>query len=158
MSGLIPGVPADRDSPVLAGVAGLAEEARERARCGGRRSPSLFSPQLRRTTIITTLMFTCSFAAAFGAIQQMPQIVPGLPEVQARVAAARAEKGFDKREPRTALRRKLASEGKSETGDQRRRGRQAAADRRADRAGGGRQGHQDPGDRRPGRPRSRWRS
>jgi hypothetical protein len=30
-------------------------------------------------------MFACSFAAAFGAIQQMPQIVPGLPEVKEQV-------------------------------------------------------------------------
>ncbi len=44
----------------------------------------LFSPQLRRTTLITTLMFACSYGAAFGAIQQMPQIVPGLAEIKAR--------------------------------------------------------------------------
>jgi hypothetical protein len=51
----------------------------------------LFSPQLKRTTIITTIMFTCSFAAAFGAIQQLPQIIPGIPEVQEKVKAAIAK-------------------------------------------------------------------
>jgi len=43
----------------------------------------LFAPKLRRTTIVTTIMFACSYGAAFGAIQQIPQIVPGLPDVKA---------------------------------------------------------------------------
>jgi MFS family permease len=41
----------------------------------------LFTPQYRRTTLITALMFACSYGAAFGAIQHLPRIVPGLPEV-----------------------------------------------------------------------------
>ena len=41
----------------------------------------MFAPELRRTTIVTTLMFALSYGAAFGAIQQMPQIAPGMPEV-----------------------------------------------------------------------------
>jgi hypothetical protein len=42
----------------------------------------LFAPQFRTTTIVTTVMMACVYAAAFGAIQQMPRIVPGLPEVR----------------------------------------------------------------------------
>jgi hypothetical protein len=52
---------------------------------GTLRRPSiaaLFTPELRRTTIVTTLMFACAYGAAFGAIQQMPRIVPGLEEVR----------------------------------------------------------------------------
>jgi MFS family permease len=52
---------------------------------GTLRRPSLaaiFTPELRRTTLVTTLMFACAYGAAFGAIQQMPRIVPGLPEVR----------------------------------------------------------------------------
>jgi MFS family permease len=41
----------------------------------------LFRPEFRKTTLITTLMFACSYGAAFGAIQHLPQIVPGLAEV-----------------------------------------------------------------------------
>jgi hypothetical protein len=48
---------------------------------------ALFAPDLKRTTIVTTLMFACSYGAAFGAIQQIPQIVPALPEVKARIAS-----------------------------------------------------------------------
>jgi MFS family permease len=44
----------------------------------------LFAPQLRRTTIVTTLMFACSYGAAFGALQHTPRIVPNLPEVRER--------------------------------------------------------------------------
>jgi sugar phosphate permease len=47
---------------------------------------ALFAPALRRTTIVTTLMFACSYGAAFGAIQMIPQIVPGLPQVKEQVA------------------------------------------------------------------------
>jgi MFS family permease len=41
----------------------------------------LFTPQYRRTTLITALMFACSYGAAFGAIQHLPRIVPGLADV-----------------------------------------------------------------------------
>src|SRR6266446_154797 len=40
-----------------------------------------FRPQYRRTTLITAWMYACSYGAAFGAIQHLPRIVPGLPEV-----------------------------------------------------------------------------
>jgi len=43
----------------------------------------LFRPQFSRTTIVTTVMMACAYAAAFGAIQQLPRIVPGLEEVRA---------------------------------------------------------------------------
>jgi MFS family permease len=41
----------------------------------------LFRPQFRRTTLITAWMYACSYGAAFGAIQHLPRIVPGLPQV-----------------------------------------------------------------------------
>lgn len=52
---------------------------------GTLRRPSLaaiFSPELRRTTIVTTILVACAYGAAFGAIQQTPQFVPGLAEVK----------------------------------------------------------------------------
>jgi MFS family permease len=39
---------------------------------------ALFAPQYRRTTIVTALLFACGYGAAFGAIQQAPQITPSL--------------------------------------------------------------------------------
>lgn len=38
---------------------------------------ALFSPELRRATILTTLVFAASYGLAFGAIQQLPQILGG---------------------------------------------------------------------------------
>ena len=58
----------------------------EKKAAGTLKRPSvaaLFTPELRRTTIVTTILFACAYGAAFGAIQQMPRIVPGLPEVRA---------------------------------------------------------------------------
>jgi MFS family permease len=55
---------------------------------------ALFAPELRRTTVLTTLIFAASYGIAFGAIQQLPQIIGaqriGTP-VEAGHAAVRAE-------------------------------------------------------------------
>ena len=49
----------------------------------------LFSPQLRRTTLATTILSACGYAAAFGAIQMTPlQIAVGLPDMAASNAVA----------------------------------------------------------------------
>lgn len=111
MSGLIPAIPLIVIRPFLP----ESPTWQQKRAAGQLKRPSigqLFAPELRRVTLLTTLMFTCSFAAAFGAIQQMPQIAPGLPEVRAKVAAA-LEREFPET-ARQALRQKLQSEGKSQ--------------------------------------------
>jgi Na+/melibiose symporter-like transporter len=83
MSGLIPAIPLILIRPFLPESPGWLAKKKS----GTLRRPSiaeLFAPGLRRTTIVTTIMFMCSFGAAFGAIQQMPQIVPRFTEVQKR--------------------------------------------------------------------------
>lgn len=67
---------------------------------GGLKRPSigeLFQPTYLRTTIVTTLLFACGYGAAFGAIQQAPQITPGLAEVSRAandaIASAQAKLG-----------------------------------------------------------------
>ena len=90
MSGIIPALPLITIRPFL--PESPAWEAKRVA--GTLRRPSIaaiFSPELRRTTIVTTLMFACSYGAAFGAIQQVPGIVPGLPEVQGLARPAQQE-------------------------------------------------------------------
>jgi chromosome segregation ATPase len=58
----------------------------ERKRAGTLRRPrfrELFAPELRRTTIVTTILSATAYAAAFGALQMTPtRIVPGLPSLQ----------------------------------------------------------------------------
>jgi len=98
MSGLIPAVPLIIIRPFLPESPKWAMKKE----AGTLRRPSfgeLFSPKLRRTTIVTATMFACSFGAAFGAIQHMPQMVPGLPEVRAKVDAAVQEKAAGKPKP-----------------------------------------------------------
>jgi len=82
MSGLFPALPLIVIRPFLPESPAWA--ARRAAGTLGRPSiGELFAPKLRTTTIVTTIMFACSYGAAFGAIQQLPQIVPGVPEVRA---------------------------------------------------------------------------
>jgi MFS family permease len=83
MSGVVPAIPLILIRPFLP----ESPAWQEKKKAGTLRRPSiaaLFAPELRRTTLVTTLMFAMAYGAAFGAIQQIPQIVPGLPEVQAR--------------------------------------------------------------------------
>jgi MFS family permease len=85
MSGILPALPLIVIRPFL--PESPAWQAKRQA--GTLKRPAigqLFAPDLRRTTIVTTLMFACSFGAAFGAIQQIPQIVPVVPEVKSAVA------------------------------------------------------------------------
>jgi MFS family permease len=85
MSGVIPAIPLILIRPFLP-ESPIWQQKKE---AGTLKRPSiaaLFAPELRRTTIVTTLMFAMAYGAAFGAIQQVPQIVPGLAEV--RQAAA----------------------------------------------------------------------
>ena len=81
MSGIIPAIPLILIRPFLP----ESPIWLEKKRAGTLKRPSiaaLFAPALRRTTIVTTIMFAMAYGAAFGAIQQIPQIVPGLAEVR----------------------------------------------------------------------------
>ncbi len=81
ISGIIPAIPLIIIRPFLPESPAWQEKKSK----GTLKRPSLkelFQPAFRQTTWITTLMFACSFGAAFGAIQHTPRIVPGLPEVK----------------------------------------------------------------------------
>ncbi len=66
---------------------------RQKKLAGTLKRPSfleLFSPGLLRTTIVTTVLSACGYAAAFGAIQMTPlQIIAGLPDTAKQNAEAR---------------------------------------------------------------------
>ncbi|MGE3511813.1 MAG: MFS transporter, partial [Vicinamibacterales bacterium] len=94
ISGVIPAIPLLLSRPFLPESPG----GRQKKEAGTLKRPSfgeLFQPAFRRTTIVTTIMMACAYAAAFGAIQQMPGIVPGLAEVRdlARPAQQQAVAG-----------------------------------------------------------------
>ena len=80
MTGVIPAIPVILIRPFLP----ESPLWKEKRAAGTLQRPSiaeLFAPQYRRTTLVTTLMFAMAYGAAFGAINQVPQIVPGLPQV-----------------------------------------------------------------------------
>ena len=103
MSGLIPAIPLLVIRPFLP----ESPIWLQKKQAGTLKRPSigeLFAPTYRRTTIVTTIMFACAFGAAFGAIQHMPRIVPGIPEV-ARYGARRAATGRERRAVVSGVRR-----------------------------------------------------
>ncbi|MDX2041898.1 MAG: MFS transporter [Acidobacteriota bacterium] len=82
ISGLIPAIPLIIIRPFLP----ESPVWQQKRAAGTLKRPSLkelFVPQYRKTTLITAAMFACSLGIAFGAIQQIPQIVPSLVQVDA---------------------------------------------------------------------------
>ncbi len=113
MSGLMPALPLILIRPFLP----ESPEWQRKKQAGTLGRPSLgaiFSRELRRTTIVTTLMVACTFGAAFGAIQHMPRMVSGLPEVRQQadeaVAALDNPTEKEKREAASAVSEGVAAD------------------------------------------------
>lgn len=105
LSGVIPAIPLILIRPFMPESPVWAQKKA----AGTLQRPSviaLFSPELRRTTIVTTLMFACSYGVAFGGIQQVQYMVEAMPTYQAQAEkinetdakAARAKKAAITRE------------------------------------------------------------
>lgn len=93
MSGIIPAIPLILIRPFLPESPAWAKKKAE----GTLKRPSLgelFTPEFRRTTLVTTAMFALAYGAAFGAIQHVPRMIPGLPEVKAAAKVA-SEKAIE---------------------------------------------------------------
>ena len=89
ISGVIPALPLILIRPFLPESPVWAQKKA----AGTLRRPSireLFSPQLVRATVMTTLVFAASYGIAFGAIQQLPQILGG-PKGHAAIIAEAKE-------------------------------------------------------------------
>ncbi len=81
MSGVIPALPLIIIRPFLP-ESPLWQEKKSRGELKRPSFAELFRPAFRKTTLVTALMVACSYGAAFGAIQHVPRMVPGLPQVQ----------------------------------------------------------------------------
>lgn len=80
LSGMIPAIPLMLVRPFLPESPAWRERKSRRIL----KQPSvteLFRPTLRHTTVVSTLLVACTFAIAYGVIQQTSRVVPGLPEV-----------------------------------------------------------------------------
>jgi MFS family permease len=90
---------------------------RERKRAGTLKRPSfgaLFSPELRRVTLITAGLSACAYGIAFGALQLTPgRVAPGLPNLAEQrkallplvVEAKKLNAAFDATQPNTPERK-----------------------------------------------------
>ncbi len=86
ISGLVPAIPLILIRPFLpeSPVWAKKREAGELKRAS---LAALFTPELIRTTIVTAIIVASCYGMAFGAIQHLPQIVPGLTDVKAAAKA-----------------------------------------------------------------------
>jgi MFS family permease len=82
ISGVLPAIPLVLIRPFMP----ESPAWKQKKEAGTLRRPSfgeLFAPGLRRTTIVTTIMFACSYGAAFGVIQQVPSMIEAMPTYRA---------------------------------------------------------------------------
>ena len=121
MSGVIPAMPLILIRPFLPESPAGSRRRRRHAEASEHRGDLLAG--LRRTTSSPRSCSAMAYGAAFGAIQQIPQIVPGLPEVREMVRACRR-------------RRQLATQDGRGQRHQGPGGRRAGRPRRPGRAGG----------------------
>jgi len=90
ISGLLPAIPLILIRPFLP-ESPVWQQKRESGTLKRASLAQLFSPELCRATILTTLVFASSYGIAFGALQQLPQILPGHADVKAAADQAAAE-------------------------------------------------------------------
>jgi len=87
ISGLIPALPLLVIRPFLP-ESPVWQRKRETGQLKRPSIAAIFSPELRRTTLVTAVVVASCYGMAFGAIQHLPQIVPGLADVQVAAKAA----------------------------------------------------------------------
>ena len=81
LSGLIPAIPLLLVRPFLP-ESPLWRERKSTIRLVRPRITELFQPALRKTTLVATLLFACSYALPLGAIQHTVRMVSGLADAQ----------------------------------------------------------------------------
>ncbi|MHA3772315.1 MFS transporter [Verrucomicrobiota bacterium sgz303538] len=122
ISGVIPALPLILIRPFLP----ESPEWQRKREAGQLKRPSiaeLFSPALARTTVVTTLVFAASYGIAFGAIQQLPQILGaqalGTPAERGHkeiIATAKASVGKAVADAKAAGKPELTAPQKRQTG------------------------------------------
>jgi MFS family permease len=126
LTGIIPAIPIALMLPFVP----ESKIWREKKQAGTLKRPSfgeLFSPQLRRVTLVTAGLSACAYGVAFGCLQQTPlRIVPGLPDLastrkamkplqdEAKVLNAK----FDQTQPNTPERKAALDPIKANMGKQ----------------------------------------
>jgi hypothetical protein len=81
LGGLLPAIPLILIRPFLP----ESPIWKEKKSGGALKRPSiaeLFSPALKKTTLVATLLAACFYAVPYGVLQQTPHVVPGLPQLR----------------------------------------------------------------------------
>jgi MFS family permease len=91
ISGLIPAIPLIIIRPFLP-ESPVWQQKRAAGTLKRPKFGELFIPEYRKTTVVAAAMFACSLGAAFGTIQQIPQIVPALVKVDSLLPAPERQK------------------------------------------------------------------
>ncbi len=89
ISGVLPAIPLILIRPFLP-ESPVWQEKKDKGLLKRPSFAEIFDPKYRKTTIVSTILFACSYGAAFGAIQQSPRIVPGLKKVVDAVQQAQS--------------------------------------------------------------------
>jgi len=90
MSGLIPAIPLIIIRPFLP-ESPQWQKKKDAGQLQRPRLRDLFTPQLKRTTIVATILFALAYGAAFGSLQQMRIIIPDTPQVKQSAKDARTK-------------------------------------------------------------------
>ncbi|MBI97785.1 MAG: MFS transporter [Verrucomicrobiales bacterium] len=120
MSGLIPAIPLIIIRPFLP-ESPQWQKKKDAGQLGRPRLRDLFTPQLKKTTIVATILFALAYGAAFGSLQQMRLIIPDTPDVKQAAMDANKSAREDNATLAAANNAKLKAEkaaGESEEADQ----------------------------------------
>jgi hypothetical protein len=85
LGGLLPAIPLILVRPFLP-ESPLWKEKKSKGTLKRPSIAELFSPALKKTTLVATLLAACFYAVPYGVLQQTPHIVPGLPELHGLAA------------------------------------------------------------------------
>jgi hypothetical protein len=81
LGGLLPAIPLMLVRPFLP-ESPMWQEKRAKGLLKRPSIAALFTPRLRKTTFVATLLAVCFYAVPYGVLQQTPHVVPGLPEMR----------------------------------------------------------------------------
>ncbi|MGB7848992.1 MAG: MFS transporter [Candidatus Acidiferrum sp.] len=81
LGGLLPAIPLMVVRPFLP-ESPMWQEIKAKGQLKRPSIAALFTPRLRKTTFVATLLAACFYAVPYGVLQQTPHVVPGLPEMR----------------------------------------------------------------------------
>ena len=117
MSGLIPAIPLIIIRPFLP-ESPEWQKKKDAGELKRAKISDLFSPQLKKTTIVATILFALAYGAAFGSLQQMRIIIPDTPQVKEASQAAMQTVSNSEKTNEAANKVRIATEEEARASDE----------------------------------------